>query len=249
MNQPILAINCGSSSKPFGWGWGLDQTGLKGLAQRINNVSAKHALLHRVSGEPDGNDVMDLDSRVEGLQKYPNILSRRAITRFVRDCNAEITAYFGSAKDSDMVDRLLTPNAWMSRAMRSIFPWADLPVNLAFDKITRLDRDSVEGRFFQLIHEFKALQGQVCYMEAWPHSQADNWAGYSSVCLERYYQLNHRKGFFLPGLRGPSMIRWRNHERFDDWPSNDAFIADCERQGHIPALSPSLWSQVMGRKF
>ncbi len=202
-------------------------------------------IVHNPLGnDPDSNS-MDLDQAYDAHDKGRDWNIREfdeALARIGREMPGMTVIVYIGTREGDL-SRALKDGRYRDHLVRasSMLLLTDIldykHVTLAFDAASNYEDDSPERHLVDMVRAYKKRQGHEVYLEPVPQR---NWEqGYAWIALERYYTKHTARA---ARQSPPDAIRIFNTPGdYAAWDKDGwAWIADCIRMGHTPALGWNL---------
>lgn len=249
---PLGSESGAKPGNPLNQGFGVSKRGgfdawidqwIKPLYQR----GFRRLIIHNPLGNDPRSRSMDIDQVYDAYEhgRGWNVAEfDAALARIGREMpGLEIIVYIGTSNED--TTGALNEGRFRDHLIRSasLFLFTGVldheHVTVAFDAATNYADDSPERHLVDMIRAYKRRQGHEVYVEPLP---ARAWQrDYPWIALERYYA---RKG---PRPARPEGIRIYNTPGdFKAWNDDGwAWLADCVRRGHTPALG---WNMGRGGK-
>ncbi len=243
---PLGSSSGGKSDNPLNQGFGVNTRGgfdawLTQWIKPLYNKGFRRLIIHNPLGNDPATNSMDLDQVYDAYEhgRGWNVAEFDAmLERIGREMpGMEIIVYIGTRTE----DIAAASNEGRQRdhliRSASMFLFTKIldheHVTIAFDAAMNYEDDSPERYLVDMVRAYKRRQGHEVYVEPLPSRAWER--DYSWIALERYYA---RKLAMVARSAAPEGIRIFNTPGdFKAW-NNDAWawLSDCVRKGHTPAL-------------
>ncbi len=250
---PLGSSSRAGATNPLNQGFGVHAPGGfdKWIDQWIKPVYAKgfrKLIIHNPLGNDPGSSSMDLDQAYDAHDKGRDWNIREfdaALRRIGREMPGMTVIVYIGTRETDL-SAALKDGRLHDHFVRasSLFLLTDIldheHVTLAFDAASNYEDDSPERYLVDMVRAYKKRQGHDVYVEPIPQRGWEQ--GYSWIALERYY--TKHTGRAARQSPADAIRIFNTPGDFAAWDGDGwAWIADCLRQGHTPALGWNLDDQ------
>lgn len=247
---PLGSANQATAENPLRQGFGVDKRGgfdqwVTKSVRPLYDRGFRLLIVHNPLGNDPASNSMDLDQaydardhdRAWNISEFDDALAR--IGREMP--GMRVIVYIGT-RESD-TSRALSEGRFRDHLVRSASMMLltrvldHRHVTLAFDAASNYEDDSPERHLVDMVRAYKRRQGLEVYVEPLPQRGWEQ--DYAWIALERYYAKHAQRA---ARLSPPHAIRIYNAPPDTAAWGDDAWawIADCLRQGHTPALGWNL---------
>ncbi|MEZ6242477.1 MAG: hypothetical protein R3B57_05480 [Phycisphaerales bacterium] len=247
---PLGSTDVATADNPLRQGFGVQKPGgfdewVTKSVRPLYDRGFRLLIVHNPLGNDPDSKSMDLDQAYDAREKDRswNITQfDDALERIGREMpGMRVVVYIGT-RENDLT-RALDEGRFRDHLVRaaSMFLLTRIldykHVTIAFDAASNYEDDSPERALVDMVRAYKRRQGQEVYVEPLPLRSWEK--DYAWVTLERYYKTHTQQA---ARLKSPGAIRvFTAPPDFDAWNSDGwAWLTDCVRQGHTPALGWNL---------